>query len=365
MFPTFNRSRSVVYAVSLALTLLSVRLAAQMPLETQREVVDPQTLDPFNLGMISQPPSLTQQPGRLIDQRLSTQSPAERAPFRFGVSFTPEQSVLDSTDTLSAHTISTQIGFPIQTYPNGILLSLSSLKYTQLSTDAVLPVSRTPIPDELWDFRTGFFITRELDHGWKYGALVSAGSASDQPFASADELTLTTLGFLDVPARNQDSWIFSLFYSPTSQVRFPIPGIAYAWRPNDQLEARIGLPASLVYTPNDSFTLLARYTPVTNLLVEARQRFYRDWSAFARYQIINEIYFLAERENRRDRFFLFEHQLAAGLTRQLPAGFSLDLGAAYIFDRRLFLSDEFDLSSDNRIEVDPGVSYSLQLIWTL
>jgi hypothetical protein len=297
--------------------------------------------------------------------RLKLLTAAERAPFRLSTSFAPEQSVRDSADMLSAYSLAAQGGFPLRFHDNGVLLGTTSLKSTRLSTDAVLPQSGTAIPDELWDIRVGMLTTRDLNNGWKVGGMLNFGSASDQPFESFDVLTLTSLGFVSVPARNQDSWNFSLFYSPTSQIRFPIPAVAYVWRPNDQLEAQIGLPASLTYAPNDSFSFRARYTPVTDVLVEARQMLSQDWSLFGRYQIVTDTYFLADRTDRAARFFQFEHQLSAGLSRQLPNGFSLDLSAGYLFDRRLFQSEDFDLDSNDLIEIGSGIAYTLQLIWTL
>lgn len=296
-------------------------------------------------------------------KRLALLTDAERAPFRLTTSFAPKESIRDSDDSLASRSIASQVGFPLRIYDDGILLGTSSLKYTRLSTDAVLPRSGMSVPGELWDVRAGMFLTRELASGWTVGGLFNFGSASDQPFNSADELTLASLGFLSVPVKNRDAWNFSLFYSPTSQLAFPIPGIAYLWRPNDELEAQIGLPASLTYKPSDSFSFRARYTPVTDVFVEARQAVAADWSVFTRYQIVNETYFLADRSEREDRFFQFEQQVGAGLSHQLPAGFSFEIGAAYLFDRRFFLSSDFDLGSDDQIEVDPTVSYSIQLIW--
>lgn len=296
-------------------------------------------------------------------KRLALLTDAERAPFRLTTRFAPKESIRDSDDSLASRSIASQVGFPLRIYDDGILLGTSSLKYTRLSTDAVLPRSGMSVPGELWDVRAGMFLTRELASGWTVGGLFNFGSASDQPFNSADELTLASLGFLSVPVKNRDAWNFSLFYSPTSQLAFPIPGIAYLWRPNDELEAQIGLPASLTYKPSDSFSFRARYTPVTDVFVEARQAVAADWSVFTRYQIVNETYFLADRSEREDRFFQFEQQVGAGLSRQLPAGFSFEIGAAYLFDRRFFHSSDFDLGSDDQIEVDPTVSYSIQLIW--
>jgi hypothetical protein len=299
----------------------------------------------------------------LARKRLALLTEAERAPFRLATSFAPSRSVRDTDDSLASRSIASQVGYPLRIYADGILLGTTSLQYTRLSTEAVLPRSGISVPDELWDVRAGMFFTRELASGWKVGGLFNFGSASDEPFHSPDELTLTSLGFLSVPVRNRDAWNFSLFYSPTSQLAFPIPGIAYLWRPNDELEAQIGLPASLTYAPNDSFSFRARYTPVTDVFVEARQAVVADWSVFARYQIINESYFLAGRADREERFFQFEQQAGVGLAHTLPAGFSFELGAAYLFDRRFFHDSDFDLQSDDMIQVDPTVSYSFQLIW--
>jgi len=306
---------------------------------------------------------LPEVPPPLKSQRLSLLTAAERAPFRLLTTFAPSQEVRGTSESLSVRSLAAQLAFPLRIYPDGILLGTTSINQTRLGTDAVLPQSGRDVPNELWDLRAGMFFTRELASGWKVGGLFNFGSASDEPFHSEDELTLASLGFVSIPVRNRDAWTFSLFYSPTSQLNFPIPGIAYVWRPNDELEAQIGLPASLIYAPNDSFSFRARYTPVTDVLVEARQVLGADWSLFTRYQIINETYFLADRLHRRDRFFQFEQQIAVGLSRSLPAGFSLDLSAAYLWDRRFFHSSDFDLRSDDLIKVDPTVSYSLQLVW--
>jgi len=366
-----RRWSTIKLTVLLTLWFASVPARAQAPWPEEPNDVILDFPEPPDFGSVGEPydslpwepvrPPQTNQ--RLVNQRLGLLTASERAPFRFITSFVPSESVQDSSDTLSSHSIAAQLAFPLQIYPNGILLGTTSLKYTRLSTDAVLPQSGTEIPGELWDVRAGMFINRELNNGWSVGGLFNVGSASDEPFASFHELTLTSLAFVSVPARNRDSWNFSFFYSPTSQIRFPIPGIAYAWRPNDQLEAQLGLPASLTYAPNDSFSFRARYTPVTDVFVEARQALSSDWTLFARYQIINETYFLADRDDREDRFFQFEQQLATGITRQLPNGFSLDLSAGYLFDRRFFQSPDFELSSDDMIEVDAGMAYTLQVIW--
>ncbi len=359
----------------IALTVLPMRPALGQLAIGQDEVVgdeliflDSQEFAPPDFGSVAEPhqfipPGRAPRASQLPNDRLSLLTQSERAPFRFVTGVVPRRSLLDSTETLAAQSLAGQLALPLRIFPDGILLGTASLQYTQLSTDAQLPVSGTPIPDQLWDIRSGMFVSRTWNGDWKIGGLFNFGSASDRPFESGRELTMTSLGFLSIPARNRNRWNFSLFYSPTSQVAFPIPGIAYAWRPNDQFEAQIGLPASLTYAPNESFSFRARYTPVTDLLVEARQSLGYCWQLFGRYQIINDTYWLADRADHQDRFFQFEQQLVSGLACQLAGGFSLEMGAGYLFDRRFFQSSQFDLNSDDLIQVDPGVVYSAQIIW--
>jgi len=356
-----------VWAVAIGLLCCVAvhRVHGQSPwLQEEESVSASQAFQPPDVGSVVEYRSdLLEGPPPLQSQRLSLLTAAERAPFRLLTTFAPSELVHGTNESLSVRSLAAQLAFPLRIYPNGILLGTSTINHTRLGTGAVLPQSGTEVPNELWDVRAGMFLTRELASGWKVGGMFNFGSASDEPFHSEDELTLASLGFVSVPTHNRDAWTFSLFYSPTSQLNFPIPGIAYVWRPNDELEAQIGLPASLIYAPNDSFSFRARYTPVTDVLVEARRGLGADWSLFTRYQIINETYFLAERSNREDRFFQFEQQIAVGISRSLPAGFSLDLSAAYLWDRRFFHSSDFDLRSDDLIKIDPTVSYSLQLIW--
>jgi hypothetical protein len=83
--------------------------------------------------------------------------------------------------------------------------------------------------------------------------MLRVGSPSDQPFGAFRDLTATLLGFVTIPS-DRDAWSFSLFYSPTSQLVFPIPGVAYVWRPSDQFQANLGIPFSLHYRPTETLT---------------------------------------------------------------------------------------------------------------
>lgn len=50
---------------------------------------------------------------------------------------------------------------------------------------------------------------RELDNGWKTAAILTIGSVSDQPFDALRDMTVTTIGSLEVPYADRDAWSFS------------------------------------------------------------------------------------------------------------------------------------------------------------
>jgi hypothetical protein len=234
----------------------------------------------------------------------------------------------------------------------------------ELDTTAILPDSRQPVPDQLWLVETGLTHIRPLARGGTAGGTFLFGSASDQPFAAARDLTLMAIAFWNTPAKNErDEWSMSLFYSPTSQLPYPLPGLAYAWRPDDSFEAKIGVPASLEWRPDENWTISAAYFPLVNVNVEARRRLDDAWSFVAFYRTDTQIYFLADRALDDERFYVFDQRAAVGLERSLGGGFTVEALASWLFDRELFQGTNFTSGRTDVVEFDPGLGLSLQLLW--
>jgi hypothetical protein len=94
-------------------------------------------------------------------------------------------------------------------------------------------------------------------------------SAVQQDFSFAlppclpwDSPFLTNFGgnaFLRVPQGTHNAWLFSLAYAPTSEIPFPLLGVAYLAHPSEQFLAAIGLPLYLRYRPWDTLTLEGSY----------------------------------------------------------------------------------------------------------
>ena len=79
---------------------------------------------------------------------------------------------------------------------------------------------------------------------------------------------------------------------------------------------------------------------------------------------MNETYLLADRLEDRERTYFFDQRLTLGVQRDLGRGWSLDLSAAYVFDRQIFQAEKFSGSRRDELTIDPGVAGTFQLLWT-
>jgi len=320
----------------------------------------------------AEPEEYEQEPSPLSEPASASRRPRagttgnERAPVRVSTTWMPGRQVQGQSSDLALGGLQAKLALPLRIAPDGrrIWLATSGFEYVRIDTDAIFPDSQVAVPNELWKLDVGTMHLREFDNGWSAGGLFTLGTASDQPFADLRDLTLTSLAFLNLPSGPRDAWNFSLFYSPTSQLPFPIPGAAYVWRPSESFTANIGVPFSLRYQPTESWTLTADYRPLTAVNVRASRALGNEWNIYARYEIVNETYWLAERTNSRDRLYLFDQRAAIGIDRKLPAGFCLDLSAAYVFDRTIFQAESFSDDRSDVLNISPGAGISLTLLWS-
>ena len=288
------------------------------------------------------------------------------APVTLGGFWASPTAVADQPATLGMNAEFARIAAPLVPPREGepLWIGIGRFGRLELITDAVLPDSRQPVPDQLWLVETGFTHIRPLLSGGTLGGTFLFGSASDRPYAAGRDLTLMAVAFWNTPARNaRDEWNLSLFYSPTSQLPYPLPGLAYAWRPSDTFEAKLGVPASLEWRPDDDWTISAAYFPLVNGNVEARRRLGGDWTFVAFYRTDTQIYFLADRLLDDERFYVFDQRAAVGFERSLAGGFTLEAMASWLFDRTLFQGTNFTSGRTDVLGFEPGPGVSLQLLW--
>ena len=288
------------------------------------------------------------------------------APVSLGGFWAPPTAVSGQPTTLGMNAEFARVAAPIVPPREGepLWIGIGRFGRLELVTDAVLPDSRQPVPDQLWLVETGFTHIRPLLSGGTLGGTFLFGSASDRPYAAGRDLTLMAVAFWNTPARNaRDEWNLSVFYSPTSQLPYPLPGVAYAWRPSDTFEAKLGVPASLEWRPDDDWTVSAAYFPLVNGNVEVRRKLGDDWAILAFYRTDTQIYFLADRLLDDERFYVFDQRAAVGFERSIAGGFTLEAMASWLFDRTLFQGTNFTSGRTDVLGFEPGPGLSLQLLW--
>jgi hypothetical protein len=303
----------------------------------------------------------------LAPRRRSAGGPFGRAaPVSIGGFYAPPTAVVRQPATLAMNAEFARVAAPLVTPQEDepLWIGIGRFGRLELATDAILPDSAQPVPDQLWLVETGVTHVRPIASGGALGGTFLFGSASDQPFAAGRDLTLMAIAFWNTPARNErDEWNFSVFYSPTSQLPYPLPGLAYAWRPSERFEAKLGVPAALEWRPDDAWTISASYFPLVNANIEARRRLGADWALVAFYRTDTQIYFLADRLRDDERFYVFDQRAAVGLERTLGNGFTLEALASWLFDRELFQGTNFTSGRTDVVEFDAGPGLSLQLLW--
>lgn len=292
--------------------------------------------------------------------------PGDRAPVRLRLEWLPERDLKGLDGGLSINSQALSLAFPLRFDADGrgLWLGLAGVRSLEVDTDTLLPDSGRALPERFWDIDFGVMRLRSWEDGRRAGGMVRIGSPSDRPFAAWRDVAVTFLVFATIPSGEQNAWSASLFYSPTGQIVFPLPGLAYIWRPSPQFEASLGVPFSLNYRPTESLTIQASYRPLNQVRVHARQRLGESWSILTTYETVNDAFWSSERENDRERTYFFDQRLTLGLRRDLPGGWFLEGSASYVFDRKVFQAERFSRDRRDLLPIETGLAATLQLVWS-
>ncbi len=268
--------------------------------------------------------------------------------------FEPQAKVSDQSTELGFLRQQLRIGAPLYKDEQNLLLLNGSVQHHSFQGSAVFPDSGEAFPEQLWNIRLGPTYLRKLNDGWMLGLISSVNIASDAPFEHARDVNANFIAFLRVPSHDNNAWLFSLFYSPLSEIAFPVPGVAYQWKPNDEWNINLGVPFSINYRPG-CWSFDFNWMPVRNFRVQAAYQITDALQFYGRYQWTNDSWFLTSRSEDRDRLFYYEMTLTAGLRYQLGERVFAEFGAGYAFDRFFFQGRNYDDSNNNRIDLAAGL----------
>lgn len=245
------------------------------------------------------------------------------------------------------------LGVPVWRDGGDMVMVSLGVRNTLFSTDAVLPDSGRPFPDQLWNLNLGANYMHRFENGWMAGLITGIGSPSDRPFHSIREVNATVGGMLRIPANDRDSWQFMLLYMSAGPVAFPLPMASYIWVPSDRLKVTIGLPVAVEWKPDPDLTVNLSYVPLYNVNARVTYRPAPEVAVYAGYEFLNESYFLAGRADERDRFFAFEQRLVTGLRWDVWKA-TVEANGGYSFGRYYGEGQSQWGALRDRVDVSPG-----------
>ena len=281
--------------------------------------------------------------------------------FRYGATWFPTVPVQGQPANFEMLTESLSFTHPLWTDSLDALSLSGGVRNSLIDSEAVLPNTGQPIPDELWNISLGLRYARQLNDGWLASGGLSIGSASDHPFASIREMNVGVNSMLRVPQGDHNAWIFSLSYSPTSELNFPIPGISFSYNPSPQFHANIGVPFQMTWRPTDDWQFQASYMLIRTVHVKSQYRIAERLSAVAAYDWSNEAYSLLDRPDLDDRFFIYDQRVSMGLQLAVATNVTASLSAGYVFDRFMYEGQSFSPNNSNAINLGAGPFTSLNL----
>jgi len=239
-------------------------------------------------------------------------------------------------------------------------------RFEDIDTRARFPEVGGRFPSELWDVGGTLSFRHKFDSGWIGGLALTAGSASDEPFHSIDEVYYRGVAMLRVPQGERNAWLFSVIYATDERFlswlgAIPIPGIAYQWVPSDRFQLIIGIPFSSVqYRPLEKLTLEAQYFPVRRVRARATYEVFRPLRVFAGFDWDSEHYARTGRGDKDDRLFYYEKSVRGGIRFDLRH-FGVELTGGRAFDRFYFEGETYSNRDDNRIDIHDGWFGAAQL----
>jgi len=278
----------------------------------------------------------------------------------YGVEWFPAQPVRQQDLDFQLVDQNVSAGAPIYRGDWGTAVLTVGVQNTHFFTDAVLPETGRAFPDDLWNVKFGLTYIRKFESGSTLGIISSVGSASDRPFASADELNFNLISFLRKPAANErDAWMLGVMYSPTGSLNFPIPILAYEWNRSESFQMNLGVPLSMTWHPREDWTLKLAYVPLTNGSVILTHDLTERWHLYGGYRSMAESYFLSDRAAQEDRFFSIQQRVVTGIRWDVGKYGALDLSGGYAFDRRYGEGENQGGPWHDEVEIEPGAFLGL------
>lgn len=264
-----------------------------------------------------------------------------------------------------------RLSVPVSETEQGLWLLGGRVRIWDIDTDSrfqndfgPLTLDGDYLPNQLYDLRLETSYRHEFNNGWTGGINAAIGSASNKPFASADEWLVAVTGYVRIPVRETDAWMLFVNFDNNRQFaqNIPIPGFAYDWRPSDRLNILAGVPvAAARWTPLDRLSIEAFYLLPRIIHAELGYEVIEQVTLYTAFDWDNDRWLRAQRDDADDRLFYFEKRVMAGVRWAIAEQVALDFGGGWAFDRFFFEGEDYGDRGDSRIDISDGPLMMLQL----
>lgn len=235
-----------------------------------------------------------------------------------------------------------------------------------------LPDTGARFPRKLWNINAGgeFSSVRPLPGQYR----LAVGSASDKPFASAEEMTFDftwAFGEFGEEREVQSGPVALVWFVNWQNNRdycnwLPVPGFQLVGKMNPTLKFAVGFPVfSLTWTPTDRLTLAGTMEWPHTVFTRATYKLADGLDVYGGFEWDNQRWYRHDREHERWRLWYDEKRFVTGLDWQINEHIKLELEGGWAFDRMWFEGEDYHNRDHNRLNVDDGLfaGLSLRMDW--
>ncbi|MDY3551939.1 hypothetical protein R5W24_001019 [Gemmata sp. JC717] len=283
-------------------------------------------------------------------------------PDGFGYSWSPRAAVRGQRASMGLSNYQFGLTLPVYESTDDLVFADASVRALDIRTNALLPTDRVAFPRSLWDVQAGGGYVGQLGADWSWGATLNVGSASDRPFNSLNEMTLSALAFARRADGDRNGWLFYVVSTSNGQLgrNIPVPGVAYEFH-TDRLTAVVGFPfVSVDYRPTREWQFEFNYGALTDVLARASYHPTEQWRLFTAFEWTNQTWFRAGRRGQHRQLFFYEKRLEAGFGWRVHQNVDFTLTPGYAFDRLFVESRGFGFRGRNRTDLAPARFLAVQ-----
>ncbi|MGZ3775174.1 MAG: hypothetical protein ACXVCY_15365 [Pseudobdellovibrionaceae bacterium] len=207
---------------------------------------------------------------------------------------------------------------------------------------------------ELYDIKFGLGYTRAIDDQRLWSISTRYGSSSDKPFSKSNVTTFGFTALYSFPDKDLSRWLLLIDYSNNRPIfnNLPLPGFAYFYQPSKEFRGVFGVPfASINWQFAEPLTLEV-FTLVPWIFKGSVNYKLTDVvKLYSGLDFSQVTYYLADRQNEKDRLFYDEKKLFLGIKFPLSAHIFSEFEMGHSFDRALFIAENYTRNPNNPVNM--------------